>query len=191
MSFILDNCPYFEVLVRKEYTRDMRSGHGAYLKAKAFAVWCRRSRMLGFQVLFIGEDEKYKFIPTGGAMFASVPIEALCWKPCRKLPAKAIAPWDVFSETFTVVTLDLIDRVRAFVLPRRLPGRYMFTVDFTRSDLADDPEQHKQLHVIRLDGGQFAAVPNNRLLVSDPAFFRVTEKPPGFIPMSKVFKAEE
>jgi hypothetical protein len=190
MSYLLENIPYFECLVRREYTRDMAGPKGQYLKAIAFAVWCRRGRMLGFQVMFTGKDQDGNEANSGGAMFSQIPIEALVWKPCEMPPARHVAPWDVFSETFTVVTLELIHRSRAFVLPERLPGRYLFTVDYTRSDLADNPEQHKQHHVLMMGGGWFAVMPNNRLLVSDPAFWDVTEERPDFTALTRVFSAE-
>lgn len=178
MSFLFDNVPYFYCLVRREYTTAHKRGHGEYLSAVAHAVYCRRARMISFQVLFLGEDHAGVPAQTGGAMFARVPVQALCWKPCSLPAADDCAAWDVFGETFTVVELDLLMRGTVVLLPRRLSGRYLFSIDFCASDLADDPAQHKQLHIIKVDEGFFAAVPNNRMLYNDPAFFvTATERP--------------
>lgn len=192
MSFLLDNIPFFHCLVRREYTRNLADRHGEYLQAVAFAACCRRGRMLSFHLALRGTDEKDAEQFTGGAMFAEVPIEALAWKPCEKPKSlDDIAPWDVFSETFTVVELKFIAGGKVTVLPSLRAGRYLFTLDFCGSDLADDPQQHKQLHVLKMDAGGFAAVPNNRLLVHDDAFWTVdTAKRPDFVSLSHRFQAE-
>lgn len=190
MSFLLENIPYFNCLVRKEYTRDLKDGFGEYLAAVACAVWCRRGRMIGFHVVFRGCDDEGEPTPTGGCMFAQLPIKALCWQPCKQLYSAETAPWDVFSETFTVVEIEFIANSVVTVLPAKATGRYMFTVDFCRSDLADDPEQHKQLHIIRRDDGNFGAYPNNRLIVHDASAWEPTKSAPGFTTLTHVFRSE-
>lgn len=188
MSRFFASIPYLKCLVRKEYTRDLKDGHGEWLQALAIAVECRRGRMLGFQVLFTGQDANGNSVPTAGAMFR-VPIEAICSKPCERPPV-GFAPWDCLSDEFSVVTLDFIREMRAYVLPGRWPGRYLFTVHQARSDLTDDPEQSKQMHVIQMDDGWFAAVPNSRLLIEDLAFFEATKERPDFAVLTHAFSAE-
>lgn len=190
MSFLLDNIPYFYCLVRREYTQNFKEGKGEYLRALAIAVWCRRGRMLGFQVVFLGQTDTGEPNDTGGAMFAQLPLEAIVARPCLKPLKQYVQPWDSFSETFTVVTLELLHKTPVLVLPERLPGRYCFTIDFTRSDLADDPDQHKQLHVCEMDGGWFGAFPNNRLIFNDPPFWKIGETAPRFQSLSGEFRSE-
>jgi len=101
-----------------------------------------------------------------------------------------VAPWDCLSDEFSVVRLELLHEMRVHVLPDRLPARYLFTVQFGRSDLADDPEQGKQLHVVRFDCGWFGCFPNNRLLLEDRALFVPTSERPDFVCNSHVFSAE-
>ncbi len=189
MSLFLASIPFFDVLVRREYTRDLKDGHGDYLSGKAFGVQCRRGRMLGFQVAFDGYDQADNAVPSGGAMFI-LPIRALCSRPCNEADIPDIAPWDCLSDEFSVVTLELIEEMRVHALPLRLPGRYMFSVQYGRSDLADDATQHKQHHVCRLDGGWFACLPNNRLLLDDAALFKPTTDRPDFLPLSHTFSGE-
>ena len=60
------------------------------------------------------------------------------------------------------------------------PAKYYFTVDYTDSEVADDPAQHKQAHVLELlDAGSWTgnivALPNNRVRVSHPAWFEMGE----------------
>lgn len=191
MSFLLASIPYFRCLVRREYTTAHQRGQGEFLAAIAFGVHCRRGRMVDFQVVFTGEDEKGKPVQTGGAMFAMVPIVALCHLPVDAPKGiDDVAPWDVFSETFTVVELDLLTRMRMVTLPNRLAGRYLFTIDFCSSDLADDPQQHKQLHICKMDAGHFGAFPNNRMLLNDPAQWAVLTEQPDFESDGREYFAE-
>ena len=74
-------------------------------------------------------------------------------------------------------------------------GRYMFTVDFTDSDISDCPAQHKQNHVIQLiDAGKWTgnivALPNNRVRVTSPALWVTGEGAPDFRPSQHIHAAE-
>lgn len=191
MSYIFDQIPYFKCLVRREYLRNLGDGKGEYHPAIAVGVRCQRGLSLYFQVWFTDEDNSL-----AGAMFL-LPIEALCWKQCPPEPTRRVQPWDVFSAHFTVTRLDLFHRSRAWVLEKgrgnkllRFGGRYLFTVDFVGSDLAEDLEQHKHLHVVKMDQGWFGAFPNNRLLIEDTAFARATTTRPPFKTLEREFYAE-
>ena len=57
-----------------------------------------------------------------------------------------------------------------------MSGEYMFTVDSAHPDFntldtgfSEDVEDHKSYNFIRCDNGQFAAQPNNRLLILEPS----------------------
>jgi hypothetical protein len=63
-------------------------------------------------------------------------------------------------------------------------------VDFTGSDLADDPEQHKHLHICFLQGGLIGAFPNNRVLFRDDAFWKVMDQKPDFTSLAGEYRAE-
>jgi hypothetical protein len=171
-------------MVRREFTTNMKRGHGEYLEAIAVGVRMQRGMSIYFQVWF-------QEGPAAGAMFL-LPIQALVWKPCDIPEPLHIQPWDVFSSDFSCSRIDLFHESRAYVLPNRVPGRYMMTFDFTGNELADDLEQHKHLHMIRMDDGWFAAVPNNRVLIEDRAFLTngVTKERPDFESLSKEFRSE-
>lgn len=182
MSFIFDSVPYFRCLVRREFTRDLKDGHGDYFDAVAHGVRCVRGHSLWFQtILTSGEGS--------GAAFL-LPIEALVTKPCAAVETKIVQPWDTFSSSFGVSELAFVARGGVDVLPDRVPAQYRFTIDFIGSDLAEDPDQHKHLHVIFRDDGLIGAYPNNRLLWSDPAFWTVTQERPKFESLSSEFRAE-
>lgn len=181
MAYILSSIPYFRCLVRREFTQNLESGHGDYIHAVAYGVRCIRGSSLWFQTMLVE--------PYGGASFM-VPIQALTTKPVPPPEQNLIQPWDVFSSDFGVHAFDLVKFGKVEVLPDRAGGRYKFSLDFTGSDLADDPEQHKHLHVVELDSGQIGAFPNNRILWSDPAFWDLTKDKPKFKSLSCDFRAE-
>ena len=71
----------------------------------------------------------------------------------------------------------------------------MFTVDYTESDIADDPAQHKQSHVLQLiDAGDWTGniipLPNNRVRATSPALWETGEGPPDFRPSQYILNAE-
>jgi hypothetical protein len=74
--------------------------------------------------------------------------------------------------------------------PERLPAKYLFTIDFEGNALADDANQHKQLHVLQMEAGFFSAVPNNRVLSVDEAFERPCETLPRFESLEHLYTAE-
>lgn len=184
MAYVFAPVPYFACKVRREFTVNLKKHHGDYLDAVAVGVRMQRGLSLYFQTWLM---DGYG----AGAMFL-LPIQALVMRECAVLGNAAVQPWDVFSPDFTVARLDLFHRSRMYQLPERKPGRYMMTFDFTGNELADDLEQHKHLHLCALDEGQIIAVPNNRLLVEDPAFIvgGVTKERPDFVSLATEFYAE-
>jgi len=191
MAFILSDAPSIvRCLVRAEFTQNLKKDHGKYLQAHILGIRCQEAASLQFQVRF---DEP----ALAGAMFC-LPIQALCWKPCDMPNVELIQPWDTFSSHFTVHEFGLWKRGNAQLLnvrgdakyPERLPARYLWTLDFEGNALANDFEQHKQLHFIQVEEGWFAAVPNNRVLSVDSAFASPCETLPRFESLEHLFCAE-
>jgi len=172
MAYIMGNVPYLKTYVRKQYLHNLTKGHGEFVEAIAYGVRCVRSSSLWFQCA-LGD-------PYGGAHFL-VPIKALCWQPCEEPDDMTmIQPWDCFSSDFGVVEFDFLKKGAAYVLPNRTPGQYHFTLDFTGTDLADDMEMHKHLHIVYQETGLIGAFPNNRVLMPDEAFWKPMDE--GFKP---------
>ena len=132
------------------------------------------------QIIFTGAETYDNDEPNihGGAMWARMPITALVGDtPLQEwpepMPVYAAQPWDCSSREHSVYVLD-----RATPCPwiakidgEFYPARYMFTVDYTENEIADDPAQHKQSHVMELlDAGPWTgnivALPNNRVRVT-------------------------
>lgn len=181
MSTIYGPIPFFECLVRAEFTRDRKDRHGEFYPAVAHAVRCVRGHSLWFQCIL---TDRY-----AGAAFL-LPIEALCWKTCAHQPAAVVQPWDTFSSEFGVSEIDFVRRGAVEDIRAKIKGQYRFTIDFAGSDLAEYPDQHKHLHVCLFEDGTVRALPNNRLLWSDPAFWTTTTERPDFLSLSGEFRAE-
>ena len=201
MAYLQSNVPYFKCWVRKEYTHNHEKYHGEFIHAMAIAVTTMPTRCLSFQVIFTGAetyDEEDEPNVHGGAMWARMPITALVgdtpleeWP--EPMPVWAAQPWDCSSRDHAVYVLD-----RATPCPwlakidgEMYPAKYMFTVDYTNNEIADDPAQHKQSHVMELlDAGEWTgnivALPNNRVRVTHPAWFETGEGAPDFRPSQHI-----
>ena len=106
-------------------------------------------------------------------------------------------PWDCSSHHHSIVK---IDRVSSSPWLCKIDGefhkgKYLFTVDYTENDIADDPAQHKQSHVIQLTDadkwtGNIVALPNNRVRATSPALWETGEGAPDFKPSQYSHAAE-
>ena len=159
MPYLQSNIPQFKCWVRREYTCNHLRYHGEFLHAMAIAVTTMPNRSLSFQVIFTGCENDDTDDPNvhGGAMWARMPITALMADiPVEEWPEPMdtynAQPWDCSSRTHAVYVMD-----RATPCPwlakidgQLFPAKYLFTVDYTESEIADDPAQHKQSHVMYL-----------------------------------------
>ena len=199
MAYLQSNIPHFKCWVRREYTHNHEKYHGEFLHAMAIAVTTMPNRSLSFQVIFTGceaEDEDQPNVH-GGAMWARMPITALVgdfdfegWPD--PMPTYMAQPWDCASHHHAVYTLNRATPCPwlAKVGADFYPAKYLFTVDYTDSEIADDPAQHKQSHVLQLLEGEYTgnvvALPNNRVRVTHPAWFETGEGPPDFNPTQHI-----
>ncbi len=204
MPYLISNVPHFNCWVRREFTCNHMDYHGEFLHAVAFAVNTIPDRSLSFQVVFTGCEELEETGENvhGGAMWARMPIEALVADiPLQEWPEPMLdhlcQPWDCESRDHSVVIMDRVSSSPWIckIDGEFYTGKYMFTVDYTGNDIADDPAQHKQSHVIYLtDAGQwtgnFVALPNNRVRATSPALWRTGEGAPNFAPSQWVHSAE-
>jgi|TARA_R110001632_G_scaffold57330_1_gene140130 hypothetical protein len=200
MAFLQSNIPYFKCWVRKEYTHNHSKYHGEFIHAMAIAVTTMPSRCLSFQLIFTGAETYDTDEPNvhGGAMWARMPITALVgdtpfeeWP--EPMPVHAAQPWDCSSREHSVYVLERASPCPwlAKVDGNFYPAKYMFTVDYTNNEIADDPAQHKQSHVMELlDAGPYTgnivALPNNRVRVTHPAWFETGEGAPDFRPSQHI-----
>lgn len=121
-----------------------------------------------------GQTPLFHFVCPDGGIWWRMPIHAFCWKdeaPERELSDLVL--WDSFSYQITVFTADLLKNKRISVTKRDRgveEGVYLFTLDWFGGGFSEVPGQHKSGHVIKLDDGNFAIQPNNRIRLFDPNF---------------------
>jgi hypothetical protein len=171
MSYLVANLPPIQCYVRKEFLYDFERGHGEYEPCYWVSVKSIKGRALYIESL----------LTNYGALYDKLPISAYVWKidvdKDDLLPLDFLEIWDAFSYNITVIeksTLKDLD-VMVYMKDREFyHGTYMFTIDSCHSDpnelntsLSQTPNEHKSFNIIKLDNGQFAAQPNNRILLYD------------------------
>lgn len=166
MAFLVHNLPPVHVLVRKEYLYDLEHGHGEYTPGIWISVRSVQGKALYFETL----------LTEYGALYDKLPLSAFVWKTDHgDLPLDTLQLWDCFDYSITVIQKPILSRCEFFGKDRQMhPGEYMFTIDTCHSESStlninfseEDPE-HKTFNVIKLDNGQFAAQPNNRVIWRD------------------------
>ncbi len=184
-NFLNIDIPEFDALIRKEFLYDQRRGHGKYEEVEVFGLASIEGRAIGFHCL-----------TRKGAQLARIPIHALCWKPCARQPLDHLELWDCFSYYPSAHEFHTLSglRVRAWLKDRKCYwGRYMFTIDWAKSPNAESVGEggHKNAHVIKLDNGNFAALPNNRLFWHEASFItQPFKKFPDYITNTRVWECE-
>ena len=180
MAFLVHNLPPVEVLIRKEYLYDLdKEYEGQFVEGIWISVKSVQGKALYFETL----------IPEYGALFDKLPISAFCWKyPDNYLSLDTLQLWDCFDYNITVIEKPLLCRCEFFGKDKQMhPGQYMFTIDTCHSESSTtdtnfsehDPE-HKSFNILKLDNGQFAAQPNNRIVWKDQSLIPAETKTPDF-----------
>ena len=204
MAYLISNLPHFKCWVRREFTTNHQRYHGEFLHAMVIAVNTIPDRSLSFQVVFTGCEVDREDGPDenvhGGAMWARMPIQALVadipvdeW--AEPMEDHLCQPWDCESRTHSVVVMVSSSPWLCKIDNQFHQGKYLFTVDYTENDIADDPAQHKQSHVLYLTDagkwtGNIVALPNNRVRATSPALWRTGEGAPDFSPSQWTHSAE-
>ena len=179
MAFLVHNTPIIPVYVKKEYLYDLEKGHGEYTPGVWISVKSVQYKALYFETL----------LTEYGALYDKLPLSAFVWKtPHGDLPLDTLQLWDCFDYHLTVIEKPILARCEFFGKDKKMHGgEYMFTIDNAHPDASvldvnyseHDPE-HKSFNVIKLDNGQFAAQPNNRVVWRDNSLIPGNLKQPDF-----------
>jgi hypothetical protein len=185
MPTLNSNIPRMYCLLRKEFLYDLQAHHGEHVNVCVFGVASLYGRALGFHVL-----------TENGATFWRLPIHALCHRAdAPAMPLDWLQIWDCFSYDVAVTCFDRLCamRVQAYLKDRRwYDGQYVFTIDWYGSEDAEEAGEggHKCAHVLALDNGNYAALPNNSLKWLDPAFVTPYQARPDYRINTHVWKVE-
>lgn len=161
----------FKAHVKKEYLYDMdASFEGQYLRGEIFGVSSYPDEALTFQVLL--ED---------GCLFSYIPIQAL--QKHEGDIEEALAPKDLVYRNNPGVNISVTEynHLSGDVLTffrhsgRWMKGDYMLTIDWY--------EANEQFHLIALQNGQFAALPNHKV-----KFRNLEASLPGYLKLHQTWK---
>ena len=171
MAFIIHNLPPVNCFVRKEFLYDFEKGHG-----ELEPCWWVSIKSLRGQAFRI---EAY--LNEYGALYDKLPLHAFCWKPIegKTYSLDYLQLWNCLSYDITVLKKAQLQSMKCKVYMKDNSwayGEYMFTLDSASPDFnvldtgfSEDVPEHKSYNFIKMDNGQFAAQPNNRMLVLEPS----------------------
>ena len=195
MSYLVANIPPIECYIRKEFLYDFQKGYGEYEPCYWVSVKSMKGKALYFESL----------LTNYGALYDKLPISAYVWKTDidinNFLPLDYLEIWDSFSYNISVIeksTLSKLD-VNVFMKDKKFyKGEYIFTIDSCHSEpneinvsLSETPNEHKSFNIIKLENGQFAAQPNNRILFSDQSLTKPGLNKPDFKVSTNEFVCEK
>ena len=194
MSYLVSNLPPIQCYIKKEYLYDLEKGFGEFEPCVWVSVKSIKGRALYIESL----------ISNYGALFDKLPISSYVWrtdiKEEEQLPLDFLEIWDSFSYNISVIEKSTLKglQCKVFMKDKKMyDGEYMFTIDSCHSDpnelnvsLSQTPNEHKSFNIIKLDNGQFAAQPNNRVLFYDQSLTPKGVTIPDFKVSTKEFMCE-
>lgn len=157
-----ENIPAFYCYVREKFLYNGDTAKKGKIPCMVFAVDSVQGQAIGFDIM-----------TDCGAQFARMPIHSLCHK--EDAPERALNElelWNNLSYSVEAREYQALRNMRCTVLKTALAGTYLFTLSWQGSTWADNPGDggFKRAHIIKLDEGNYAAQPNNRIVWEDPAF---------------------
>lgn len=190
MAFLVANLPRVECYVRKEFIYDLQPDPNDPGKLKGAGeltpcYWVSCKSMLNHALRIEAMLTDY------GALYDKFPLHAFVWKtdadPNSLLPLHQLELWDCFSYHITVIEkVALMGTSGCTVMlkdKKKMRGTYMFTIDSAEPDfnvlnvgLSETPHEHKSHNIIKLENGQYACQPNNRILWSNQSFIASPDK---------------
>jgi len=186
MAFHTDIPPFF-CKMRAEYAYNLESHHGEF-----FDVWVYASDSI------MGQAVGFDVLTSFGAMFARLPISAFVHNTEAPVqPLDHLELWNNFSYNIEAHCYSALKHMRCTALLKdslQYPGSYMFTFSWWGNNYADNPGDggFKRGHVIKLDNGNFAIQPGNRLIWHDPSFVTAPFPPsPDFQTNTHIWNCEQ
>ena len=195
MAHLIANLPTIRCYVRKEFLYNFEKGHGEY--EPCFWVSLKSIRGEAFRI------ESY--LPHYAALYDKLPLHAYVWRTDidieKLLPLDHLQIWDCLSYDITILNKKLLSGMSCKFFTKSkewMEGEYMFTVDQSFPDpniidttFSEDIEDHKSFNFVKCDNGQFAAQPNNRLLIFEPSSNPAKLKFPDFKVATKKCSVEK
>lgn len=182
MAFLVHNLPPIDVWVKKEYLYDLEKGYGELTPGLWISVKSVEGKALYFETL----------LTEYGALYDKLPISAFVWKKDfsteDQLPLDTLQIWDCFDYDITVIKKPMLCDCEFFGKDKKMhKGEYLFTIDnahrdrvYLNQNLSEHDPEHKSFNILKLDNGQFAAQPNNRIVFTDQSLIPAKRLMPDF-----------
>ena len=192
MAHIVANLPPVNCYIRKEFLYDFEKGHGELVPCWWISIKSLRGQAFRIEA----------YLNEYGALYDKLPLHAFCWKPIEGEPylLDSLQLWDCLSYDITVIKKAQLQSMKCKIKMKDghwAFGEYMFTVDSAHPDFniidtgfSEDVTDHKSYNFVKLDNGQFAAQPNNRMLVLEPSSNPKQLKMPDFKVATKRWSVE-
>ena len=191
MAHIVANLPAIKCFVRKEFLYDFEKGHGELVPCWWISIKSLRGQAFRIEA----------YLNEYGALYDKLPLHAFCWKKItEEMPLDQLQLWDCLSYDITVIKKAQLQSQKCKFKTKAGDwryGEYMFTVDSAHPDFnvldtgfSEDIEDHKSYNFIKCDNGQFAAQPNNRMLILEPSSNPKELKIPDFKVATKRWSVE-
>lgn len=171
MAYLNTSIPPIHCQVRGQYLNNLESNYDTYHDCILIGVASIPSQATLFHIMM-----------KDGSVYWRLPISAFCWKkdaPAQEL--RELQLYDSFSYFISCHSFSYIKHSRVSYKSKKsgeiYEGNYLFTLDWAWADesisnvgVSEIPYEHKCGHVIKLDNGNFAIQPNNRMRFFDPSF---------------------
>ena len=192
MAHIVANLPPVKCFIRKEFLYDFEKGHGEFEPCWWVSIKSLRGQAFRIEA----------YLNEYGALYDKLPLHAFCWKPIVGKPYEldSLQLWDCLSYDITVIKKAQLQSMKCKIKMKDggwAFGEYMFTVDSAHPDFnvldtgfSEDVEDHKSYNFVKMDNGQFAAQPNNRMLILEPSSNPKHLKSPDFRVATKRWSVE-
>ena len=192
MAHIIANLPPVGCFIRKEFLYDFEKGYGDLVSCWWVSIKSLRGQAFRIEA----------YLNEYGALYDKLPLHAFCWKPIEgePYPLDYLQLWDCLSYDITVLKKAQLQSMKCKIKLKNGQwafGEYMFTVDSAHPDFnildtgfSEDVPDHKSYNFIKLDNGQYAAQPNNRMLVLEPSSNPKELKMPDFRVATKRWSVE-
>jgi hypothetical protein len=192
MAHIVANLPPVNCYIRKEFLYDFEKGHGELVPCWWISIKSLRGQAFRIEA----------YLNEYGSLYDKLPLHAFCWKPIEGEPytLDSLQLWDCLSYDITVIKKAQLQSMKCKIKMKDgnwAFGEYMFTVDSAHPDFniidtgfSEDVTDHKSYNFVKLDNGQFAAQPNNRMLVLEPSSNPKELKVPDFKVATKRWSVE-
>jgi len=174
VAYLNADIPPIYCKIKKEYLYDFTKHHGESEDCCVFGVTSITDRALLFNIML-----------PNGACFWRLPISAFFQERFDRsevldMQVDELQLWNCFSYYPSVHCFSFLrgKRGKYFGKDKKLhPGEYLFTIDWGHpegnildTEHSEIPAEHKCAHILALDGGNYAAQPNNRILWDAPNY---------------------